>query len=75
MKKIKPIIQHDLKDCGACCMQWIIIYYDGYIPLEKLKEDTLTDLTGTSAYHLVEAFKKWGFDAIGVLETDLKSHD
>ena len=74
MKKIKPVIQHDLKDCGVCCMEWIINYYDGFIPLEKLREDTLTDNTGTSAYHLVEAFKKWGFDSMGVLELDLNSN-
>lgn len=71
MKKIKPIIQHDLKDCGVCCMQWLIIYYDGYISLEKLREDTLTDVNGTSAFHIVTTFKKWGFDSSGILVHDL----
>ena len=74
MKNIKPIMQNDLKDCGVCCMQWIIKYYDGYISLEKLREDTFTDINGTNAYHLVNAFKKWGFDSSGVLEYDINSN-
>ncbi|MBE6156517.1 MAG: ATP-binding cassette domain-containing protein [Firmicutes bacterium] len=73
MKNLKAIIQRDLKDCGVCCMQWIIKYYDGYISLEKLREDTFTDINGTSAYHIVNAFKKWGFDSSGVLEHDINS--
>ena len=73
MKKIKPVIQRDWKDCGVCCMQWIIKFYDGFVPLEKLREETFTDNSGTSAYHMVEVFKKCGFDAIGVLEKDINS--
>jgi len=71
MKKIKAVIQKDLKDCGVSCMQWIFIYYDGYVSIEKLREDTLTNMNGTSAYHIIEAFKKWNFDSVGVLEHDL----
>lgn len=71
MRKSKAIIQHDFKDCGVTCMQWIIIYYGGYISLEKLREDTLTDSNGTNAYQIVTAFKKWGFDAKGILVHDL----
>ena len=73
MKKIKPVIQKDLKDCGVCCMQWIFMYYDGYVSLEKLREDTYTSQSGTSAYHIVNAFKKWNFDSCGVLVQDLSS--
>ena len=71
MRKSKAIIQHDFKDCGVTCMQWIIIYYGGYISLEKLREDTLTDSNGTNAYQIVTTFKKWGFDAKGILVHDL----
>ena len=73
MKNFKPIRQHDFKDCGICCMEWIINYYGGYIPLEKLREDTFTDSNGTSAYHIIKAFQKWGFDSLGVLVDDLKN--
>lgn len=74
MKRIKPIIQRDIKDCGISCMQWIIKYYDGYVSLEKLREDTFTDFDGTSLYHIVECFKKWGFDSCGVLEKNIESN-
>jgi len=75
MKNIKPVIQRDLKDCGVCSMQWIIKYYDGYISLEKLREETFTDINGTSAYHIINAFKKWGFDSSGVLAHDIKNDE
>lgn len=74
MKNFKPVIQSDLKDCGVCSMQWIIKYYGGFLSLEKLREETLTDINGTSAYHIVNAFKKWGFDSQGVLEHDITSN-
>ncbi len=71
MRNLKPVFQKDLKDCGVCCMQWIIMYYDGYISLEKLREDTYTDTSGTSAYHIIKAFQKWGFDSEGILENNI----
>ncbi len=71
MKKIDPIIENDFKDCGICSMQWIIIYYDGYVSLEKLREDTLTDVNGTNAYQIVNTFKKWGFDAMGLKDVNI----
>ena len=74
MKNIKPVMQSDLKDCGVCTMQWIIKYYGGFISLEKLREETLTDINGTNAYYIVNAFKKWGFDSQGVLEHDISSN-
>lgn len=73
MKNQKAVIQRDLKDCGVCTMQWLIKYYGGYVSLEKLREDTFTDVFGTNAYHIVNAFKKWGFDSSGVLEHDISS--
>jgi len=75
MKKIKPVIQNDLKDCGVCCMQWIIKYYDGFISLEKLREDTFTNSFGTTAFHIVNTFKKWNFDSMGVLEKDITNKE
>ena len=71
MKKIRPVKQADFKDCGICCMQWIIMYYDGFVSLEKLRDDTLTNMMGTNAYQIVNTFKKWGFDAMGLKEVDI----
>ncbi len=75
MRNLKAVKQNDLKDCGICCMQWIFMYYDGYLPLEKLREDTLTDSDGTNALYIINAFKKWGFDSLGVLEKNISNSD
>ncbi len=64
MKKIVIVSQHDAKDCGACCLQSIIRYYKGFVSVEKIREDTYTTNKGTSIYHLAEAAKSYGFDAI-----------
>ena len=74
MKKIKPVIQKDLKDCGVSCMKWIFNFYDGDISIEKLREDTFTNNTGTTFYHIIEAFKKWDFDAQGILVDNLENN-
>lgn len=65
MAKIEVVKQHDLKDCGACALQCIIKYYNGYVPLEKIREDTLTNMNGTTAYHLVAAANLYGFESVG----------
>lgn len=66
MKRNCIIRQHDLKDCGICSLLSIIRYYNGSVPLEKLRQDTHTSLEGTSAFHLVKAAKDYGFDAYGI---------
>ena len=58
--------QVDFKDCGACCILSILKYYGGFVPLEKVKIDTVTNTDGTTAYHLVETLKKYNFDANGL---------
>ena len=53
MKKVIVIHQNDIKDCGPCCLQSIIKYYGGYVPIEKIREDTYVGNDGTNVYHLV----------------------
>ena len=74
---MKVVKQRDLKDCGVCSLASIILYYNGYVPLEKIRLDTYTDNTGTNAYNLIKAAKSYGFDACGikVSETSLKNED
>ena len=64
MKNI-VVKQQDIRDCGACCLASIIKYYDGYIPLEKIKMDTNTDSKGTTAYNILDAAKRYGFYTYG----------
>ncbi len=71
-KKIEVVKQHDLKDCGACSLLCIIKYYNGYVPLEKIREDTVTNMNGTTAFHIVKAATSYGLEAIGVKVKDIK---
>ena len=65
MKRNFIVKQQDIKDCGVCCLESIIKYYKGYIPLEILRLDTKTNLNGTTAYNLLKAAKKYGLNGIG----------
>lgn len=65
MKKNVVVRQVDLQDCGACCILSVIRYYEGNMSLEQIKLDTFTSKEGTSAFHIIEALKKYGFDATG----------
>ncbi|MCM1052854.1 MAG: peptidase domain-containing ABC transporter [Ruminococcus sp.] len=73
MSKIEVVKQHDLKDCGACSLSCIIRYYNGYVPIEKIREDTCTNFNGTTAYHLIKAANLYGFETIGIRASDI--HD
>ena len=66
MNKRLVTIQEDLKDCGAACLQSIIKYYNGYISMEKIRQDTCISKDGITAYNLVLAAKKYGFQSYGL---------
>lgn len=67
--------QNDIKDCGICCLESIIKYYNGYIPLETLRLDTKTNNNGTTAYNLIKTAKKYGFNALGKKIKDINDKD
>lgn len=71
MQKKLIVKQHDIKDCGACALLSIIRYYDGNIPLSKIKLDTKTNKDGTTAFNIVTAAKKYGFNSLGLKVTNL----
>ena len=70
MKNI-VVRQEDEADCGACCLLSVIKYYNGFIPLEYVKVDTLTTKEGTTFYNLKVAAEKYGFEVSGKKEFDL----
>lgn len=74
MKKSIVVRQNDIRDCGACCLQSIIKYYDGYIPLEKIKLDTKTNINGTTAFNIIKTANKYGFNAYGTKIKELKNN-
>ncbi len=65
MKKKLIVKQHDIRDCGACALKSIISYYGGNIPLSKIKIDTKIGKDGTTAYNIIEAAKRYGFNGMG----------
>ena len=66
MYKEVTIRQRDIKDCGAACLLSIIRYYNGNISLEKIRLDTFISKDGITAFNLVNAAKKYGFDSYGI---------
>lgn len=75
MAKIEVVKQHDLKDCGPCCLLALLQYYGGYVPLEKIREDTCLTIQGTTAYHLVKALNSYGFEALGIKVDNLNDEN
>ena len=65
--------QEDETDCGSCCLLSIIKYYNGYVPLEIIKEDTITNNNGTTFFNLKEAAIKYGFEVKGEKQTNLNT--
>ncbi len=66
------IRQEEEKDCGASCLASIIKYYNGYVPLEIIRNDTLTDNNGTNFYNIKMAAIKYGFDVMGYNNEQIK---
>ena len=64
---MKVVLQDGIKDCGICCLLSITRYYGGEISKELLREMTNTNKSGVSAYNLIVAARKIGFEATGVV--------
>lgn len=73
LANMKIVRQRDLKDCGICSLASIIMHYKGYVSLEKLRLDAKVSSDGTTALNLIEASKKYGFDAVGMKIANLKN--
>ena len=63
---LKIVLQDGIKDCGISCLLSIIRYYGGDASKEYLRSITNTTKDGTNFYYLIEAFKKFGFNAFGM---------
>lgn len=70
---MKIIRQRDLKDCGVCALESIIEHYGGFVSIEQLRIDARVSSNGTTALNLIEASKKYGFDAVGIKLDSLDS--
>lgn len=56
------IPQLDESDCGVACLAMILKKYRSLVSLQKLREVSETDSSGTSAYGLKRGFEHYGFD-------------
>ena len=66
MKRSNVFIGRELYSCGACSIESILSFYNGYVPHETVLEDTNTTKTGTNAYNIVKALERYGFNAFGL---------
>ncbi len=64
--KIKYVKQENIMDCGVACLLSIIRYYGGDNTIDNIRYLTNCDKNGISAFDLVEASKKLGFDCKGI---------
>ena len=60
---MRYVKQEGIRDCGITCLYNIIRYYKGDVSMEKLRELTHTNESGTSIYNLMEASKSLGLNA------------
>ena len=59
-------MQHDQADCGIACLLSIVRFYNTNQSIEKLRELSGTQKTGTTLLGLYQCAKKLGFDTRGV---------
>ena len=65
-KKYECVLQDGPVDCGVCSLLMIIRYYGGDVSKEHLRELTNTTKNGVTAFSLLEAGSRLGFNAKGV---------
>ena len=63
MRVMKIVLQDGMKDCGICSLLSIVKYYNGNVSKECLREMTNTTKNGVTAYNLIEAGRKIGFNS------------
>ncbi|MEI3337917.1 MAG: peptidase domain-containing ABC transporter [Clostridium sp.] len=73
MRKYHCVKQLDQNDCGAACLVTVARQYGLKIPINKIRELSKTDLSGTTAAGIKFAFEKIGFSSKIVRVSDKKS--
>ncbi len=66
MNKKEIFIQDSVSSCAATCILSLVVHFGGYVPLETIKADTLTDKNGTSAYQVKRVLENYGFISNGL---------
>lgn len=63
--KVPVIMQMEMQECGAACLEMIMAYYGKWVPLEQLRTDCGVSRDGSNAKNLLIAARSYGFDAFG----------
>ena len=63
---MKVVLQDGIKDCGICCLLSIVKHYGGNLSKEYLRELTNTTKNGVTAYSLIQAGQKIGFQSFAL---------
>lgn len=58
--------QHDITDCAAASQATICLQYGKEISIARIRQMAGTDRFGTTAYRVVKAAEKLGFEAKAV---------
>jgi ATP-binding cassette subfamily B protein len=65
-RRLRPLRQHDVSDCGAACLAALADYHGVRIPIARIRQLASTERDGTSALGLVTAATRLAFDATAV---------
>lgn len=64
-KRIIPVRQRDLTDCGAACLASVLGYFGNLQPVSRIRQIAGTDQRGTNIVGMIQAASHFGLEAKG----------
>lgn len=64
-KRIIPVRQRDLTDCGAACLASVLGYFGNFQPVSRIRQVAGTDQRGTNILGMIQAASHFGIQAKG----------
>jgi ATP-binding cassette subfamily B protein len=66
-RRVPWVRQMAVADCGAACLAMVLAYHGKQVPLDELREMTITNRDGVDALAVTRAAHKYGLSARGVV--------